>query len=180
MKNPWKKLSSKIVYKNRWMTIIEDKVINPNGGKGKYAYAKRSDGVIIIPMTEKKEIYMVEQWRYPIQKLSLELPMGGIDKGETPQKAAKRECWEEVDLKAKEWKKIGVMRPFTGATNMSSHIFLAQNLSEDIPNCITDKTEMIIIKKIKFSQIEKLISDNKIFHSATIAAFYKLKLFLKL
>jgi len=34
MKNPWKKLGSKAIYKNPWITVREDKVIRPDGKKG--------------------------------------------------------------------------------------------------------------------------------------------------
>src|SRR5690606_10882038 len=34
--NPWKTLSSKLVYDNRWLSLTEHQVINPGGGEGIY------------------------------------------------------------------------------------------------------------------------------------------------
>ena len=49
--NPWKRLSSKVVYENPWMTVIEDEVINPGGGKniyGKVSFANKAIGIIPV------------------------------------------------------------------------------------------------------------------------------------
>ncbi|MBU1130788.1 NUDIX hydrolase [Patescibacteria group bacterium] len=177
MKNPWQKISSKIIYKNQWLKFIEDKVIHPGGNKGIYSYIKKLPAAIIIPLTKKKEIYFVGQWRYTINKYSWELPMGTAEKGETLLKSAKRELLEEVNLKAKKWNKVGTFYFANGALSQSAHVYLARDLSKS--EGISDDTESFRIKKLTFSQIEKMIEENKIFDSDTITAYYKLKLFLK-
>ena len=32
----WKMLNSKVIYDNPWMTVLEDRVINPAGGQKTY------------------------------------------------------------------------------------------------------------------------------------------------
>ena len=34
----WKKLSSKVIFDNPWMTVLEDHVINPGGGENQYGH----------------------------------------------------------------------------------------------------------------------------------------------
>jgi hypothetical protein len=50
--NPWQKRASKIVYKNRWMQVIEDTVTTPTGTDGIYAYLDSKDSVMIAVVNE--------------------------------------------------------------------------------------------------------------------------------
>jgi 8-oxo-dGTP pyrophosphatase MutT (NUDIX family) len=107
MKNPWKKLSSRIAYTNPWMTIREDKVIRPDGKKGIYGLMLApGPSVFVIALTKDKKIYLVKQFRYTFQKPSWELPAGNAGK-DKPLAAAKRELWEETGLTANHWKLFG-------------------------------------------------------------------------
>ena len=57
------------------------------------------DGVGIIAILDKptgKEIILQKQWRPPINKVTIEVPAGLIDAGETAEQAAIRELKEET------------------------------------------------------------------------------------
>jgi hypothetical protein len=47
-KHSWKQLSSKIVYKNKWMEVREDDIIHPNGKKGIYGYTVSPPGFLSL------------------------------------------------------------------------------------------------------------------------------------
>ena len=169
MKNPYQTLSSGVVYENKWMRVIED-TISHRDGKGVYAYIDKSPAVTIIALSQKNEIYLVGQWRYPIRKYSWELPMGKTDKKERPLTAARRELQEEVDLVAKNWTALGSFYLADGTMNTKMHVYLAQQL-HDAPG-EPDDTEYLKVKKVSIRQIEKMIKNGEIFDGPTIAAFY--------
>jgi len=86
MKKVWKKLSSQVVYKYypHWQ-IRRDKIINHSGENRVYEYIEKKDFVVIIGLVNNdKNIYLVRQWRYPVNNNSWEFSMGGIEKNETP------------------------------------------------------------------------------------------------
>lgn len=68
MKNPWQKLSSKIVYQNPWIKVREDQVIQPNGKKGIYGVVEISPAVFVVAMEKDRTIYFVELYRYSLNR----------------------------------------------------------------------------------------------------------------
>jgi ADP-ribose pyrophosphatase len=57
------------------------------------------DGVGIVTVLDKPggpEILLVRQYRPPIDKVTIEVPAGLVDAGETPQQCAVRELKEET------------------------------------------------------------------------------------
>lgn len=177
MRNPWKKLSSKVIHENEWIKLIEDEVITPFNKKGIFFYVSKMPCPIIIPLTNKKEVYFVGQWRYPINKYSWEFPMGTVEEKENILNAAKRELLEETNLRAKNWKLVGSFYFANGVMDQIAYIYLATDLFKS--EGISEETEELQIKRLSFFQIEKMIKENKITDGPTIAAYYKLKLYLK-
>src|SRR5258708_5043977 len=96
-KNSWKRLSSVIVYKNPWWQVREDKIIRPGGEEGTYCVIETPQSAEIVAVTEKQEVYLIGQYRYPIEKFSWTVPGGTVD-NETEDflEAAKRELREET------------------------------------------------------------------------------------
>lgn len=65
---------------------------------------RRNDMVgILVLDTNTNEFILVEQFRYPVYKAGhetfVEIASGGIEEGENPTEAAKRECFEETGYK---------------------------------------------------------------------------------
>ncbi|HEX6041549.1 NUDIX hydrolase [Longimicrobium sp.] len=67
-----------------------------DGSEHTFHVADAPDGVAVIALTADGELVMVEQWRHPVQRVTLELPSGIIDPGESPEAAAVRELREET------------------------------------------------------------------------------------
>ena len=67
-----------------------------DGSEHTFHVADAPHGVSVVAVTPTGELVMVEQWRHPVQRVTLELPSGTIDPGETPEEAAVRELREET------------------------------------------------------------------------------------
>src|SRR5882757_1211856 len=102
--NPWKKLTSEIVYKNNWYSVRRDKVIRPDGKPGEYNVIEALNGAFILALDESERIQFIRKYRYATDVYSLEVPAGGIEPSEDPHTAAKRELQEELGVTAQEWK----------------------------------------------------------------------------
>lgn len=168
MKNPWKQLSSRIVYKNQWFSVREDETEKPGNRRGIYGVLETAPSVFIIALTDKNEIYLTGLFRYPTGKYGLEVPAGGSDY-EDLLIAAKRELREEVGLRATKWEKIGEFTPLNGIANEVSHVFLAQNLEET--GTEIDPNEGIMeIRKVPFEKVFDLVRSGEISDGQSISA----------
>jgi len=103
----WKKINSKIIYKNPWLQLREDLVIRPDGKRGVYSVVERLPVNFVIALDQKECIFFIKEYRYPIKKTILQLPAGVTDKNKDFLSSAKKELLEETGIKAKRWKKLG-------------------------------------------------------------------------
>jgi ADP-ribose pyrophosphatase YjhB (NUDIX family) len=174
MKSLWKKLSSKIPFKTSRWKVVEDTVKLPDDSLVNYAYIDKKHFVAIIPI-DGDSTWLIRQWRQPVGVNSWEFPEGGIEKGETPFVAAKRELEEETGIRAKTWKKIGFSYLGNSFTNQGFHVFVAKNFSKGKIN--RDHTEQdMIVKKFSLKKVEQMILKGEITDAPTIASMYYLSL----
>jgi 8-oxo-dGTP pyrophosphatase MutT (NUDIX family) len=171
MAKTWKTLTSKIVYKNSWITVHEDQVKRPNGENGIYAVVRTNGpSVIIVAINKNNEVYFIKIDRYTTPTLSLELPGGGTDKKEILLHAAQRELQEETGLTAKKWAEVGSAQPMNGITDEVMHVFIAQDLVQT-PQDQQAEEGIARIQKIPLQEVAGLIKSGSITDSQTITAF---------
>jgi len=179
MSDQWEKVSSKEIHKNPWYRLMQDDVIMPSGQMGKYTYIDRAPGAIIVALNNDNEIYLVGQYRYPVQAFSWEIPMGTKENNDADMMAAaRRELLEEVGLEAGLIEEIGTFSFSNGVSNQQAHVFLARQLVQK--EAKPDYTEFITMKRVALEEMEDLIRQQEITDGATLAAYYKLKLHLGL
>jgi ADP-ribose pyrophosphatase len=173
MKNPYKTLSKKIMYKSEFLTVREDQILNGNK-KGIYSVIFRNGkgGISVIAKDKKGDFYLVKQWRYPINKEAIEFVAGKIDKNETPLQAAKRELFEELGLISKSWISLGQYNQAIGFCNIKMYIYLAENIEIKDKNFQTNEeyTEMI---KLSEKDLHKYIKSEKIEDDLSLATYTK-------
>lgn len=177
MKNPWKTISGKYIYKNSWINLREDQVISPSGKPGIYSVVEAHPAIGIVPLTENLETYLVGQYRYTIDTYSWEIPEGGGKPGETNIKAAKRELKEETGLTAKKWTPLGELYTSNCFTNEIGYIFLAEILQQGNPQ--PDHTEDLKIKKLKFIDAVEMVKNFEIKDALAIIGILRVYEYLK-
>lgn len=176
-KNPWKIISEKNVYDNPWIGLKEYNVINPSGGKGIYGKVFfKNIAIGVIPMDEDENIWLVGQYRFPINQYSWEIPEGGGDLNADPLVAARRELLEETGLKAERWNNILEMHLSNSVTDEKAIVYLARSLSQHSPQ--PEETEQLVIKKLPFSEVFEMVVKGKITDAISVAAILKLNYLL--
>jgi len=166
-----KQLSSKEVYKNKWMTVREDQVEFPNGHRGIYGVVDKPPFALIIPYDGAK-LYLVKQFRYPIQRDSWEFPEGTHEEtaDADPMELAASELEEEAGLKAGSLTKLGSFNVAVGFCTQLSHVYLAQNLTKT--DQMLDATEAgMEVGSFSAEQFRQMLQDGEIVDAPTIAAF---------
>ncbi|MBW3018891.1 NUDIX hydrolase, partial [Candidatus Woesearchaeota archaeon] len=159
-----------------WITVKEDKVIRPDGKPGIYGTVNMIGGISVLPIDEEGFVYLTEEFKYAIGRNSIEVVSGGIDKGESPLEAAKRELKEELGIEAEEWTDLGSMDPFTSVVSSPATLFLARKLKFSDTN--PEGTEKIKVLKVKFEEAVQMVMDSKITHGQSCVLLLKSKVFL--
>lgn len=92
----WKELSRETIFE-KYRRGIEKVVFRLPDNSERDFYLKKEDSPIcVLALTEKNEVILAKQYRPGPKKVLLELPGGGIEKGETPEEAIARELLEET------------------------------------------------------------------------------------
>ena len=112
VKKEIKTLESRQIYRNRWMSLKEDRILRANGSEGLYSVIEKDDFVVIIPV-ENDEIYLVEQYRYPLGQRTTELPQGSWEcsRDAAPEDVARGELKEETGLSRLSKARTGLFSP---------------------------------------------------------------------
>ncbi len=172
--NPWKTLSSKEVYDNPWINLTEHQVINPNGGKGIYGKVHFKNLAIgIVVLDEEDHIWLVGQYRFPLNQYSWEIPEGGGALDADPLDSAKRELLEETGITAKNWQEIQRMHLSNSVSDELAVIYLARDLSYG--EAEPEETEQLALRKLPFEQAFQLVLNGEITDSISVAAILKMK-----
>jgi ADP-ribose pyrophosphatase len=173
MKNPYKTISSKLMYNSKFLKVREDQILE-GGKKGIYSVVFRGNlgGVSVIAKDQKGNYYLVKQWRYPMNKETIEFTAGRIEENETPLKAAKRELFEELGLVSKSWKSLGRYDESVGFCDIKIYPYLAENVEFKDQNFQNNEeyTEMI---KLSTKDLQKYIKSGKIRDDLSLATYAK-------
>ncbi|MDH3350004.1 MAG: NUDIX hydrolase [Gammaproteobacteria bacterium] len=169
----WKKLSSRSVYENDWMQVLEDHVINPGGGENLYGHVHfKNRAVAIIALDQDDNVCLVGQHRYTLNAWSWELPMGGAPLDEDPVVAAKRELKEETGLTAAQWTEVMRLHPSNSITDEIGIVYLAEGLTAGEPEF--EETEDLEIRKLPLQDAVALASNGEITDAISVAALLRI------
>jgi 8-oxo-dGTP pyrophosphatase MutT (NUDIX family) len=163
-------LSSREVYRNRWMRVREDEILRSNGEKGIYGVVDKEECAIILPIDQGR-VWLVEQFRYTIQERALELPQGGWErKVASPEELARGELKEETGLEAAEMAFLGTLWVAYGFTRQKLHVFLAGGLTETGRDPDAEEHDMEV-RSVPVAEFEQMMLDGTIADVCTVATW---------
>ena len=109
------------------MRLRKDIIELPDGERITDYYVRESPGfVIVFAMTDDDRVVVVHQYRYGIDRVTLELPAGTIDDDEHPLRCAQRELLEETGFSAEHWEELMVAPSDPVRSNSQMHAYIAR------------------------------------------------------
>ncbi len=177
MKNPWKTLSTRQIYKNDWIRLREDQVITPTGTSGIYSVVEAKPALGIVPLTDDLQTCLVGQYRYTLNTYTWEIPEGGGREDEDTLDGAKRELLEETGLSAKKWTFLDRLYTSNSFTDEIGYIYLAEDLTNGIPK--PDQTEDLQVKMLPFRDAWQMVIDYEIKDALAIIGIMRAYQYLK-
>jgi ADP-ribose pyrophosphatase len=168
---PYRRLSTREVYRNPWFRLREDQVIRPGGSQGIFAVLEMKPGSSVLALDDEGCVYLTEEYKYALREPTLEVVSGGIDEGESPLDAAKRELREEAGLEAGEWHDLAVLHPFTTAIESPNYMFLARRLRRTEQRL--DDGEVLQIRRIPLAEAVEMVMRGGVVHAASCVLILK-------
>lgn len=159
--NNWKTVRKETTYENPWIRVEHRDVITPAGNPGIYGVVQfKNKAIGIVPVDDEGFVYLVGQYRYPLDAYSWEIPEGGGPKGEDPLTTAQRELKEETGLTAERWQQIGRVHTSNSVTDEEGFIFLAQGLT--LGDAQPEETEELELKKVPLAEAVDMVMRSEI------------------
>jgi ADP-ribose pyrophosphatase len=160
-------LSSRLVFEGRALKLRVDKVKLPSGRQTTREIVEHENCVAIVALDDADNILLVRQFRKPVEKELLEIPAGGIDPGESPEDAVRREMREETGFLPREVVKLGGFYSSPGFCTEYLHLYLATDLvSKPLQ---AEDSESISLIRVPLAQIPGLITSGAICDAKSIA-----------
>jgi len=154
------------------MTLREDRVRLPNGRVlDEYHVAEYPDWACVLALTDDGQAVLVEQYRYGIDRVLLELPAGAIDPGEDPATAARRELLEETGYEARRWEALGQLAVEPGRHTNYGHLFIASGCHR-VADPYLDGTEDLRVRLVPAADLPGLVESGQVVHGVHAAAVF--------
>lgn len=174
-------LSSRIVAKNPWTTIVSEETLLPSGRRGEYLIVERLPAIMIIPLLEENGsiyTYLVRQQRHPIGKEAWQFPMGTLSQSEDPTHCATHELEEEAGIRAQKYTQVGEYFVDPGLSRQKCIVFIAEDLKM-AKQQLEETEEGMIVKRFSISQLKAMAKKGEIEDSWGFAGLFFLSSYLE-
>jgi ADP-ribose pyrophosphatase len=161
-------VESRVAYEGRIVNLRVDTVQLARGTLGTREIVEHADCVCVVPLDDQGNVIMVQQYRKPAEETLLEIPAGGIEKGEVPREAALRELQEETGYTADKIQHLSSFWTTPGFCTELMHAYLATDLR---PSSLSpDEDEDIQVVRVPLDQIPDMVRLGQIKDAKSIAS----------
>ena len=166
----FRQLSREVADTNVIFQYCKDKVELPDGRVEEFVACVHKGASAVVPVLPDGRILMVKQYRYAIDRVTLEIPAGGRDSSEEPfETAARRELEEETGYTTdEELTHLITIATAIAYCNEIIEVYVAKNLRKTEQHL--DPDEFIETAPYTTDEMAKMIYEGRIQDSKTIAS----------
>ena len=125
------------------------------------------DYVSIVAQTADGDLVLVRQFRPAVETVTLELPAGLVDAGDTPENTAKRELREETGFVAERVTLVSCMKTDTGRLSNRMWVYFAPDVVRDAALMPEPGMEVVVQTR---TQVSRSLADGSFDHALHVAA----------
>jgi ADP-ribose pyrophosphatase len=168
-----KQLDRQVVHQGTFMTFVQDRTVDPDGGLHVRDMVIHPGGVAIVPILADRRVALVRQYRHAAGEALLELPAGTLDRQpdgslEDRLVAAKRELSEETGYQAAGWHELVSCFSAPGFATELMTIYLATQVSLDPDSDGPDKDERLRLELVPFDEALAMATTGQLRDGKTI------------
>jgi len=160
-------LSRKVVFQGRAVNLRVDTVRMVSGREATREIIEHADCIAVIALDGDENVLLVKQFRKPVERELLEIPAGGIDEGESPEDAVRREMREETGYLPQTVARLGGFYSAPGYATEYLYLYLATDLTPS--QLFAEDTENISVVRVSPDRIIEMISSGEICDAKSIA-----------
>ena len=151
------------------LDMYEDTMELPDGKQETWDFiSHRKGAAAVVPVRGDGKILMVKQYRNAIDRMTLEIPAGGLNGREEPtDQAAMRELQEETGYHTDHVELLTSIYTTVAFCNEKIDIYLARGL-KDRGNQHLDEDEFINVEAYSVEELKQMIYDCRIQDAKTI------------
>lgn len=138
-------VDSETVFSGKLINLRRDTVQFANGKRTTREIVVHPDVVAVLPILDDARIVFVRQFRKATERILLEIPAGGIDDGETPEEAVRREMEEETGYRIGSLELLSSFFTSPGFTTEFMYLYRATDLQAGVPTEETDQIEVVLL-----------------------------------
>jgi len=159
-------LESREIYRGRVVQLKVDKIVEPGGVKAVREVVHHEGSVVILAHSSDGRIVLVRQYRYPAREFLWELVAGGMESGEKPLGAARRELREETGYRAAKCRLLFDFFPSPGI--LTERMFLVEATGLTQATAQPDPDENLEVGHFSLIQLGKMIRSKEIRDGKTL------------
>jgi ADP-ribose pyrophosphatase len=172
MRNLVECVASRWVHQGNIVRLREDRVRLPHGSEAIYEFVEIKHGSSVLAMEDDGDVWLVREWKYAIDRPSLEVVSGGIEPGESPEHTAHRELREELGKTASELVPLGHVDPFTTMLRCPNYLFLARGLG-DADREPEEAEVNMELRRVPFAEAYDLALNGGITHGSSCVTIFR-------
>lgn len=163
---------SEKTYQGKVFYVTKDQAELEDGKLVQRDVVHHSGGVCVVPLTDKGTVLMVQQFRYPMQQVTLEVPAGKIEPGEDPAGCGRRELSEEAGRTCERYTYLGKLFPTPAYDTEVIHMYLAEKLSRPTAQNL-DEGEFLDVTELPLEEAVQMVMEDQIPDAKTQIALLK-------
>lgn len=175
---PVKRIKRELAYEGTILKIYKD-YVKANGHEAVWDYIHHDGAAAVIPVTDEGKILMVRQYRNALDRYTLEIPAGKLDRpDEEKRMCAYRELEEETGRTVNKPENLEFLIRINTTVAFCDEeidIFIARNLKKTMQH--TDEDEVIEVEEWELKDLLDSVYKGEIKDAKTLAAIcaYALK-----
>lgn len=164
-------LARTTIHKGRILQLEIDVVKLPGGHTVDMEVVRHPGSVVLLPIPSPGSIILIRQYRYTIDRWIWELPAGSLKPGEDPERAAARECEEEIGLAPGRLTRLGGYFPTPGFCDEEMIYYRCEDLGPPAPDSTArkDDDEEIEPRTFTLAEARALVASGEIVDLKTLA-----------
>jgi len=162
-----KVISTGYVFKGRAVNLRVDTVAEPDGRETTREVVEHAEVICVVAVDGDGKLLLVRQYREAIGRELLEIPAGGIEPGEEPAAAVRREMAEETGYEPRKLERLSGFYSAPGFCTEYLHLYLATDL---VPRRLeAEDTAGIEVVRVPPGDVFELIQSGAICDAKSIA-----------